>query len=86
MSVSDNSTTLAYPSPSGSGIMFLNSLTWREDNRPELKLPTMTSASGRKVLVTSLLYGEMPGILPKPYLLVCEKHTCMFYKWWSLLG
>ena len=75
MACSANSTTLAYPSPGGDSVLFLNALTWRkEDKILDIQLPTMTSASGRKVLVTSLMYGEMQGILPKPYLMVCKKH------------
>ena len=79
MAITDNSNTLAYPNPDGNSVTFLNALTWRmEDKIPDIKLSTMTSPSGRKVLVTSLMYGEMPGRLPKPYLMVCKKHTCVY--------
>lgn len=77
MACSPDSTTLAYPGPVGDSVLFLNALTWKENKRPELKLSAMASALGNTVLVTSLMYGEIPGKLPKLFLMVCKKHTCM---------
>lgn len=76
MAASPNATTLAYPSPGGDSVMFMNTLTWREQRRQAIKLHPMTSASGRTVLVTSLLYAEFLGKLPKPFLVVCK--ICMY--------
>ena len=76
MASSLNATTLAYPDPAADRVRFLSTQNWRENKRSHLKLPLMTSASGRPVLVTSLLYGELIGKLPKPFLIVSEK--CMY--------
>ena len=83
MACSPDSMTLAYPCPAGDSILFLNVLTWKENKRPELKLFPMTSTSSHTVLVTSMMYGEIPGKLPKPFLMVCKKHTCVSYLLYS---
>jgi len=75
MASSLNATTLAYPNPAADSILFISTQNWRENKRSHLKLPPMTSASGRPVLVTSLLYGELIGKLPKPFLIVSEKYV-----------
>lgn len=59
-----------YPSPAGNSVVFSNTQSWRDKKRPELVLPPMTSPSGRTVLVTNLMFAELHGELPKPFLMV----------------
>ena len=78
MAASSTLSALAYAGPAGDSVLFINTMTWREKERSELKLPPMTSASGRTVLVTNLMYAEFIGKLPKPFLMVCKMHTYVY--------
>ena len=72
MASTANGTTLAYPNPAADRVLFISTQNWRKNQKAEMKLPPMISASGRTTLVTFLIYGEMHGKLPKPFLIVCE--------------
>lgn len=81
MATTEDAGVVVYPSPSGDTVIFTSTQNWRDKKRPDLKLPPMISPSGCKVLVTFLMYAELHGKLPKPFLIVCdvcEVTSCLF--------